>query len=56
MVDNYNFVDFTLRMLLDTSDPNSKFNVVCEKAFEGQSSCSYNLAKAFQQAYDHLKE
>ena len=46
MVDNYNFVDFTERMLLNIDD--AKFNVVCEQAYEGHSTCSYNLARAFQ--------
>lgn len=32
MVDNYNFVDFTERMLIDieVNPETSKFNVVCE--------------------------
>ena len=49
MVDNYNFVDFTSRMLLDitSSQQDSKFNVVCEGAYDGHNSCAYNLAKAF---------
>ncbi len=56
MVDNYNFVDFTSRMLLDITNnqQDSKFNVVCEGAYYGHKSCAYNLARAFQQAFDYL--
>jgi hypothetical protein len=32
----------------------SKFNAVCEGAFDGQKTCAYNIAKAFAQTYDHL--
>ena len=59
VIDNYNFVDFVERLLLDVeSKPNtSRFNAVCLDAndYKGSSNCAYNLAVAFSQAYDYLK-
>lgn len=58
VVDNYNFVDFTQRMLIDIEQNSgkSKFNVVCENAYEGHDTCAYNIARAFGQAYDYLNQ
>lgn len=48
-IDNYGFVDFEERLFLDiqAKGTESKFNAVCEGAFDGQKTCAYNIARAF---------
>ena len=57
MVDNYNFLDFLERLLLQTDEgiDFAKYNRVCEGAyreFKGSDICGYNLAQSFVLAFD----
>ena len=60
MIDNYNFVDFVERLILDieSNSETSSFNRICENAndYKGKDVCAYNLAVAFSQAHEHLSK
>lgn len=51
VIDNYNFVDFFERMILDieVNGKKSSFDNYCVGAhqYEGENNCAYNIAKAF---------
>lgn len=59
IIDNYNFVDFFERMILDIelNGQKSSFNQYCVDAhsYEGNDNCAYNIAKAFGLAHTHLQ-